>query len=264
MTNLIISIVTLFFALKGGKETTKKGNSSQKKWIGYILAGVAIWWVTGKISEANTQNTANKLQDTKTVGTQQATATALAERIFSALGGMDTIFGNIVSVNFNTDEAAIFQVAREMWAAKNYTDVADAYRSLYKRDMSKDIQADLDSSEFQTYTKLLQGIATGSPAPPAVGVTPPKAPVKTGSPVVVTPTTTVKRIVTTGANVNVRYATKPWPIFKTIPKSGTFIGEYLGIERFVVNGITKPCYRLRENAASKYVFLVASDYVKLV
>jgi hypothetical protein len=265
--NIIITLLTTFFAIKSvGSKSNQANNAGQSKsYVPYFLGAFGVWWVISKYNEAKTTAAQNNQQNTSEIMAGQSTADGLAQRIMKAFGGYETLIGWIINTPFDDDESALYQIAREMYAAKNASKVAEAYKVLYKRTLSTDLQDKLNSEEFNTYDSILNGRALPSTANTTTVKPLPSTLPTNGTAVIVTPTINPKNIYTNATGVNVRYATKPWGVWKTFAKKGTLLGEYLGTETIVINGFKKQAYRFRLNqSASKLVFLVATDYVKLV
>jgi hypothetical protein len=139
-------------ALAAAAGTARKAVSSVPKEIWYSAAAVGVLagvYFIGKriIDDIRYSNTLKAYGTT----TDKGLAVAYADRLYSAA------YANL----FATDEDAVFETAKAMYEnSVSFAEVAKAYDELFKRDLNKDLNDDLTTSEKGKFMSLLtSGVA---------------------------------------------------------------------------------------------------------
>ena len=253
MGNLFVWVLTAFFAAKTGVSGVAKNiksKSGNTKWP-LILGGIVVLYLFWKeYQKAQSQNEA------QAIGNPNNLAATFAARLSSAMNLPSFEYLDAIT---NTDEDSIYSIAQEMRASGvTLAQVWESYNRLYQRDIQYDLsKRALDNKEYTKFLSILSGAVVVSSGSSGSGNTTPTLPSKTpttpATPSVpqnngggVTGSASNPRQVFAVANVNVRQTRSPYAVWKTIAK-GSVIGDYSGQSRFVVNGLTMPCYDVRIN-----------------
>lgn len=134
------------------KAASKVGSGATKKkkamlTTGGILLGVAVvgfaWWRLKKHrEEVDYIKTEQKLGD----GSTEGIAVQLASMMYTAMKG------------WGTNEQALYNSAKKIHSSKvTFGDVAKAFRKLYRKDLLKMINHELDSAELRYFNSCLNG-----------------------------------------------------------------------------------------------------------
>ncbi|GAB2585726.1 hypothetical protein [Spirosoma areae] len=134
----------------------------------------------------------------------------------------------------STDTTAVLSVATQI---RNYTAVADAYRTLYNSDLSTDLASELSAAELQQFWASVGAAGTTTTTPNVGPATTTKTP--TGNSVIIGPQTVVKSLLNKTCvatqSVHVRVYKEPGAIADTATK-GENVGKYAGEADLTING----------------------------
>jgi hypothetical protein len=263
---ILIYILTAFFFVKDRasgkpeKSSKAKQNAGPPQWLLYVAGGVAIWFLYRQYQKQQQQNEIDKVGDTKPVITNNGTVIMLG----SAASYAAAIRKALEPIN--DDEDSLFRTAADAFAAKiPYQALATSYRLQFPKswenyfnglsdDLSVDLRSQLTNDEYTKFFNILSGNIPATPVPAPTTSTPNTPPVVQSN----------VQVVYASSNVNLRNATSPFGVVKTIPK-GSKIGQYLGVTRFVANGVTEPGYLIAraENGGPVKRYVVSSRYATL-
>ena len=125
---------SLFSSLKNGVKNTAEGKYN--KTLGYLLAGLGVYLLVRAYNKSKEQAYLDQAGTDKP--TQQAQALKTA---FDPYG-----------IGLGTDENLVFEVAAKI---TDYVAVSDAYRVLYKRELTTDLQDDLSASDLEKFWNIV-------------------------------------------------------------------------------------------------------------
>jgi len=108
------------------------------------VGGIAFWLISRKIKENRLKRNYQEVEKEIGVNTPSGKAAGYAAVLFSAMDG------------WGTNEDLIYSTVREMKTqGVLFADVANAYRKLYGKNLLKDIQDELSSTEYMKFQKIV-------------------------------------------------------------------------------------------------------------
>ena len=120
-----------------------------------ILAITAIgsfFLIKKVVKKAKYTNEIKRVGDDSRLGKANAFARSLYSAFFPMGEIMSDIFGD------GTDEDLIFEIAADMYRNRiNFSDVSNAYKSLYNRKLLQDLQGELDPRQYAKFNDIIQG-----------------------------------------------------------------------------------------------------------
>ena len=138
------------------KEQQNQINLLYSTFIAVFIIAIAYYLIV-RAKRLNSQNEVFQGDD-PTTGQNPSYLATLIHQAVNPSG-----IGLLINVD-GTDEQALFSISRQI---KNFTQVAQKYNDLYRRNLSQDLESELGQEDFNTFRSLLgKGNVTTSPPTP--------------------------------------------------------------------------------------------------